>query len=166
MNPVDHDLQRIDAQVRQLVLPTFDEGVAWTIGTRLREIALQRGQAITIELRHAGHTVFRHAMPGTSPANADWARRKRATVELTGRPSYEQFLRSQRDGRNALDSMHLDRRHFADHGGAFPVRMVGAGLLGVVTVSGLPQRDDHDLVVEVLAPLAGVDHAAIRLDPA
>ena len=163
MNPVDIDLQRVEAQVAQLVLPAFDEGTAWAIGSRLRELAALRGQAITIEVRHAGHTVFLSAMPGTAPGNADWARRKRASVELIGRPSYELYLRAQRDGRNSLDSMQLPRRDFADHGGAFPVRVAGGGLVGVVTVSGLPQRDDHNLVVEVLATHAAVDHDAIRL---
>jgi uncharacterized protein (UPF0303 family) len=34
--------------------------------------------------------------------------------------------------------------------GAFPVLVRGVGMLGTVTVSGLPQADDHRLVVDVL----------------
>ncbi|MDF5678200.1 heme-binding protein [Vibrio parahaemolyticus] len=30
------------------------------------------------------------------------------------------------------------------------MRLSGSGLVGVVTVSGLPQLDDHQLVVEIL----------------
>src|SRR5579883_2636195 len=39
---------------------------------------------------------------------------------------------------------------FAAHGGAFPVLVAGVGLVGTVAVSGLPQLEDHLLVVEAL----------------
>lgn len=33
-------------------------------------------------------TVFFHSMRGTTPANADWVRRKRSTVELLHKSTY------------------------------------------------------------------------------
>jgi uncharacterized protein (UPF0303 family) len=36
------------------------------------------------------------------------------------------------------------------HGGAFPVIVHRVGMVGTVAVSGLPQADDHALVVEGL----------------
>ena len=36
------------------------------------------------------------------------------------------------------------------HGGSFPIRVAGVGIVGAVTVSGLPQAQDHALVVEGL----------------
>nr|BFE72411.1 hypothetical protein GCM10020092_057120 [Actinoplanes digitatis] len=44
----------------------------------------------------------------------------------------------------------MDPADFAAHGGAFPVRVPNVGVVGVVTVSGLPQADDHALVVEAI----------------
>ena len=46
---------------------------------------------------------------------------------------------------------------------SFPIVVDGVGCIGAVTVSGLPQRADHDLVVEALADLCGVDLAEVRL---
>jgi uncharacterized protein (UPF0303 family) len=53
---------------------------------------------------------------------------------------------------------------YATHGGSFPLAVEGAGLVGSVTVSGLPQRADHELVVEALCGLLGRDYAELRLE--
>ena len=158
------DLERIDEQLRRLRFTRFDENDAWELGSDLRDRALQRGVAITIEVRIAGSTVFLHAMPGTSPANADWARRKRNVVELLHQPSYAVGLETHRDGRSVLDEMGRPDSEVASHGGSFPIVVEGVGCIGAVTVSGLPQRDDHELVVEALAARCGIDVADVRLD--
>src|SRR5688572_19835896 len=92
------DLDRISEQQRRLHLTAFDEDTAWRLGSDLRQRAIDRGAAVTIEVRLGGNTVFLHAMPGTSPANADWARRKRNVVEWLHRPSYAIGLEAERDG--------------------------------------------------------------------
>jgi uncharacterized protein (UPF0303 family) len=160
---MDADLDIIAEQLRRLRFPAFDERTAWELGRDLRRRASDLGVAVTIEIRLAGATVFLNAMPGTSPANADWARRKRNVVELLQRPSYAIGLEAARDGRSLLDEMGLDPRDVAAHGGAFPIVVDGVGCVGVATVSGLPQRDDHALVVEALAERCAVDLEGARL---
>ena len=157
------DLERIGEQQRRLRLSAFDEDTAWRLGSDLRQRALDRGTAVTIEVRLGGETVFLHAMPGTSPANADWARRKRNVVEMLHRPSYAIGIEAERDGRSVLDLMGLPARDVACHGGSFPIVVDGVGCIGAVTVSGLPERVDHELVVEALAALCAVDLDEIRL---
>jgi uncharacterized protein (UPF0303 family) len=165
VNPadIDADLARLAEQRAAMRLAHFDEADAWALGCDLRARAAAAGAAVTIEVRLLGATVFLNAMPGTAPANADWARRKRNVVELLHEPSYAIGLQGRRDGRSLLDVMGLDARDHADHGGAVPVVVAGVGQVGVATVSGLPQRDDHELVVAALAVMAGVDVAAIAL---
>ena len=157
------DLDRISEQQRRLRLSAFDEDAAWRLGSDLRQRAIERGVAVTIEVRLGGNTVFLHAMPGTSPANADWARRKRNVVEWLHRPSYAIGLEAERDGESVLELMGLPDRDVACHGGSFPIVVEGVGCIGAATVSGLPARVDHELVVEALAALCGVDLAEVRL---
>jgi uncharacterized protein (UPF0303 family) len=60
--------------------------------------------------------------------------------------------------------MALDPRDHAAHGGSFPLLVRGTGCVGAVTVSGLPQRVDHELVVEALAARCGVPLNDVALD--
>jgi uncharacterized protein (UPF0303 family) len=162
---LEDDLRRLAEQEERLVLDRFDADTAWQVGERLRTLARERGQAVTIEIRIARETVFFHAMPGTAPGNADWARRKRNSVELLQQSSYRIGRTLEKEGSSLEEKMGLPLRDHAHAGGAVPVRVKGVGCIGVVTVSGLPQRADHHLVIEVLAPLAGLRPAEIALVP-
>ncbi len=161
---LERDLARIGEQLRRLRFTSFDEDAAWHLGSDLRRRARDRHAAVTIEVRLNGDTVFLHAMPGTTPANADWARRKRNVVEWLHQPSYAVGLHAARDGRSILDMMGLSERDHACHGGSFPIVVDGVGCIGSVTVSGLPQRVDHTMVVEALATAVGIPMGDVALD--
>jgi uncharacterized protein (UPF0303 family) len=157
------DIQRISEQERRLVWVRFDLDRAWQLGSRLRELALTQELALTIEVRLAVETVFFCAMPGVTPANADWARRKRNTVELLHRSSYGVGRTLEQDGQTLLGTMGLAPRDYASHGGSFPIRAMHAGVVGTATVSGAPQRVDHNIVVRAIAELCGVPVDEIAL---
>ncbi|HVJ32024.1 MAG TPA: heme-degrading domain-containing protein [Terriglobia bacterium] len=158
------DLETIRAQEDALVFSHFDADVALQLGLALRDAALAQQVAVTIDIRQGDNILFFHAMPGTAPANADWARRKRNVVELLRRSSYAVGLEIRLTGDPLDGKMALPLRDYAAHGGCFPIRVTGAGHCGTVTVSGLPQREDHKLVVGVLAQMLGKDLAVLKLD--
>jgi len=58
---------------------------------------------------------------------------------------------------------HLSPADFAWVGGSFPITLRGTGVIGSVTVSGLPDREDHQIVVDALCDLLGLERAAYRL---
>lgn len=160
---LEHDLSKLAEQEQRLQFERFGAADAWSLGCTLKSLAESRGQAVTIEIRLGRELVFFHAMPGTAPSNADWARRKRNACELLGRSSYRIGRELEQGGGSLESKMGLPTRDYASHGGAFPLQVRGMGAVGTVTVSGLPQREDHALIVEVLAPLAGVPLAEVVL---
>jgi uncharacterized protein (UPF0303 family) len=164
MTTTTEDLERIALQEKALIFSHFDEASAWILGARIQEICVAKNVAVTIEIRLSGKTVFFYAMPGTTPANADWARRKRNTVELMHRSSYAVGLSLEINGGTLEANMGLPLRDYASHGGSFPIQVAGIGYVGVVTVSGLPQRQDHCVVVMVLAQMCGVNVVDIELE--
>lgn len=148
---LEKELQQVADQEAALVFPEFGSETAWEIGVAIRERALARGEAVTIDIRRGDDIQFFHAMKGTTPENADWARRKRNVVELLRRSSYAVGLDCRIKSESLETRIGLPARDYACHGGCFPIRVINAGFIGTITVSGLPQRDDHNLVVEVIS---------------
>lgn len=158
------DIARIALQEERLQFLGFDATTAWIIGARLREVAESRGAAVAIDIQLHGHPLFFAAMPGTTPNNVDWIRRKRNVVQRFHRSSYAVGLELQQGQKTLADTIGVELRDYAPHGGCFPINLRGTGCVGTITVSGLPQRDDHALVVEVLAEFLGQPLDQLALD--
>jgi uncharacterized protein (UPF0303 family) len=147
---IDSDLEKIALQEKRLQFKTFDAEAAWAIGSALKAAAEKRGAAVAIDIQLLGHPLFAYAMPGTTPDNLDWIRRKRNVVQRYHRSSYAIGLTHQRNQTTLQSKTGLDLKDYAPHGGCFPILLAGTGCIGTITVSGLPQREDHELVVSVL----------------
>jgi uncharacterized protein (UPF0303 family) len=154
---LSQDLEMISKQERELVFPEFDEEMAWKLGSRLREVASTRRFPVAIEIKRFGQPLFYSALAGSTPDNVEWVRRKGNLVARFHRSSYAIGLALKEAKSNLADTYELSSIDYAAHGGSFPLKVAGAGIIGSVTVSGLPQRADHGLVVEVLCGLLGRD---------
>lgn len=146
---------QVEAQEAALVLPEFTHEQAWQLGVRLVELATLRDLPVTVDIRKGTQQVFHAARPGTTPDNDSWVERKVRVVYRFGASSYLVGLRARAKGGDFNTDHGLPLQEYAAHGGAVPVRVRGVGIVGVVTVSGLAQQDDHALVVEALRELVG-----------
>jgi uncharacterized protein (UPF0303 family) len=160
---LSEDLERVALQERELRLPRLDAQVAWELGLRLRTMAQERGLVVVIDVRRFGQPLFYTALEGTTPDNAEWVRRKSNVVARFHRSSYAMGLKLKAKNETLEGQQGLLLADFAVHGGSFPLATADAGVVGSVTVSGLPQRADHELVVEALCSLLGRDFAGLRL---
>lgn len=146
----------IRAQEKRLVLPGFTFDDAWAIGSRLVDLGRQRGLPITIRIVRGDQVLFHAALPGTSADNDMWAQRKANVVRRFGQSSFLVGLVHEQDGTDFSELPWNDGSTYAAHGGSFPAAVGGVGVVGSITVSGLPQADDHALVVEALEQHLGV----------
>nr|WP_030369482.1 heme-degrading domain-containing protein [Streptomyces roseoverticillatus] len=132
---------------RRLTLDRFGNDDAWRLGSLLVGLARERDAAVTIGIRRGAQRLFHCALPGTSADNDAWIARKCRVVERYGESSFLVGARFRAKGRTFEESSRLDPDRYAAHGGAFPLRVRGTGVVGAVAVSGLPQAEDHALVV-------------------
>ena len=135
------------AEAATLIFPHFNEDQAWLLGTMLVAMAQARNLGVVINIRTANRTLFHASLPGSAALNDNWARRKSNTCMMFAESSLLVGARNRAKGQTLADA-GLDQADYADHGGAVPICVTGVGMVAVVTVSGLPQRDDHALVVE------------------
>jgi uncharacterized protein (UPF0303 family) len=140
----------LEAQERRLVFTHFDNTDAWRLGSAMVAAATARELPITIDIRRHGQQLFHVALPGTAPDNDGWIERKVNVVNRFGAASYLVGRRFAARGEQLDESVGVEPRLFAPHGGSFPIRIVDVGVIGSVTVSGLPQAEDHAFVVEMI----------------
>jgi uncharacterized protein (UPF0303 family) len=157
------DLRIIAEQERALVWPRLDADSIWALGSRLRELSLARSAPAAIDIRRFGQVLFSCALPGATPDNAEWIRRKSNVVQRFLRSSYAIGQGLKEAGLTLAEKHGLGDADYATHGGSFPLTVAGAGVVGSITVSGLPQREDHELVVRGLCELLGRDYSRLAL---
>jgi uncharacterized protein (UPF0303 family) len=143
------DIATLEAEAETLVLPLFDEATALDLGTILVGLAKEARLPVVVNIRTPDRVLFHAALPGSAPLNDLWARRKSNTALLFQTASLLAGLRNRAKG-EGVQHHGLDPAHYADHGGAVPIRVAGTGVVAVATVSGLPQVEDHALVVRAI----------------
>ena len=151
---MNHDATvSLDALLREeqlLQFDRFDQDTATALGAALVARARGVSRPVTVEVRQGDTVLFAHAMPGASPDHADWIRRKNNLVKRTGHSSFYTHNEVRQAGGDHDRLPGLDMRDYAAHGGAYPIVVRGRGMVGTVTVSGLPGADDHALAVAAL----------------
>jgi uncharacterized protein (UPF0303 family) len=143
-------LDELAEQESRLVFDRFDEHTAWALGEALRKVALAGALPVAISIRRNGQRLFHAALPGSSADNDGWLERKCAVVDRYGRSSLRVGEEFRVNGGSFDADARLDPSEYAAHGGAFPILVRGTGCVGTVAVSGLPELEDHQLVVEIL----------------
>lgn len=155
--PDDDDLEALLRQEEELQFQGFDNDDAWRLGRALVEAARARSAAVTVDITRNGQQLFHAALPGASADNDEWAKRKARVVQRFAHSSLYVGAKCRAGNTTFEEKYRLDPDIYAAHGGGFPVTVRGTGVVGAVVVSGLPQREDHALVVETLRRFLAAD---------
>jgi uncharacterized protein (UPF0303 family) len=150
MDDIKLSLDDLLRHEQELQFREFDYDDALRLGLKLVERAKELAGPVTIDICRNGQQLFHCALPGTSADNDLWIRRKNNVVNHYGHSSLYVGAQFRSKGSTFEQSSRLDPAQYAAHGGAFPIIVRNVGVVGTVTVSGLPQEEDHRLVVGVL----------------
>jgi uncharacterized protein (UPF0303 family) len=149
------DQANLETEFAELQLASFDETDALRLGQILVDLALAEDLPVVINIRTPDRVLFHAGLPGSAPLNDNWARRKSNTALMFQLPTLLVGRRNQAKD-ESLDRHGLPATDYAEAGGAVPIRVKGVGVVAVATVSGLPQVEDHRLVVRgIRALMAG-----------
>lgn len=143
-------LEKLKEEEEQIQFDRFDNRMAYELGMLLTEEAYRQSLPIAIDICKGEQQWFHHALPGTSKDNDEWIRRKNRVVNRFLHSSYYMGTYYKLHNTDIREKSFLDPAEYAPHGGAFPIIFRNAGVVGTVTVSGLPQKEDHEYVVGML----------------
>jgi uncharacterized protein (UPF0303 family) len=161
---IERDLKKIALQESRLVFERFDANIAWALGCELRKLAESLEAPVVMDISLQDRQLFHCTMIGATADNADWVRRKRNTVLRCHKSSYGIGQKFALEGGSFHEKTGSSLQEYATHGGGFPITLEGLGCIGAITVSGLPQREDHSLVVRVLAEYLGLNLTELVLE--
>jgi len=141
-------LDRLLQEEQELQFKGFHETTAWQLGSQLVDHAMDENLPVTIDIRRGEHQLFHASMKGTSADNDEWVNRKVRLVNRFGHSSFYIGQTLKYKGKTIEESYLIPESEYAPHGGCFPIIVKGTGMVGTITVSGLPQEEDHKLVAE------------------
>jgi uncharacterized protein (UPF0303 family) len=155
MSDEAYSLAELTAEEEELQFPGFTNDDAWALGSALVAAGRARSAPIAVDITRNRHQLFHAALPGATRDNDRWIRRKTRVVDRFGHSSLYMRRASIERGTTFEAEFGLDPARYAAHGGAFPIIVRSVGPVGVVVVSGLPQVEDHRMVVAALRAHAG-----------
>ena len=150
MNEYETLLKELRQQEEEIQFASFTNDTALAIGMALLQEAKRRGKSVAIDITRNGLQLFHFAMEGTSIDNGEWIKRKNNVVTRFGHSSYYIGTSLKNAGQTMEEKYFISSSEYAAHGGAFPLIIRNVGVVGTITVSGLPQQEDHELVVTTL----------------
>ncbi len=144
-------LDSLIAEENLLQFPYFNQKVAWDIGNELRANAIEKHAKVAINISVGEQCLFHCALDGATLDNQEWVRRKSNVTKRFQRSSWYMKHYLEMKGKNIEQASFIDEKDYSPFDGSFPIRVKNTGMIGTITVSGLPQHEDHQLIVDVLS---------------
>ncbi|OBZ97530.1 hypothetical protein ADU59_00490 (plasmid) [Pararhizobium polonicum] len=149
-NTMTYTLDGLAKEQQRILLHRFDYDFVWRLGLAIRQRAATTKAPVAITIAHGTDVAFSLLMPGSTPDNSDWAARKCAVAGRFHRSSLAMRLEAEQGKFDFNRRYRLDDTAFAASGGGVPLILRDGTLIGTVGVSGLPDVEDHQLIIDAL----------------
>jgi len=136
--------------LRKIELDKFDNRIGFAIGLAIVNLAKERNQNIAVQVERLNHIIFLYVDDNLPADKHNWLRRK-ANVAKHFEESSLSVKHDLINGKMTLEkTFALDEKEYLAKGGAIPVFVKHAGMIAVVTVSGLHDEEDHKIIIDAL----------------
>jgi len=146
----DYSTKELLQQEEELALSSFTNEDAISLGQEILKLALNQKAPVIVQVRIGEQIIFHSALTGSSSENDWWINRKYRVVEKFKHSSMYVRVSYEEKNQSFEEDSGLDNELYAAHGGGFPITVSGSGMVGVALVSGLPQVEDHKMIIQGL----------------
>lgn len=131
-------------------LDSFSNAIAMDMGQRIVDLARSRNQAIAVEISRLNQSVFLYVEDGLPADKHNWLRRKANVAKYFEESSLAVRHTLEKRAMTLEKPFGLDEKDYIAKGGSIPVFVKNAGLIATITVSGLRDFEDHEIIIEGL----------------
>ena len=150
MTTGDYSTKELMRQEEDFSFSSFDNDDAIALGQEMLKIATSQKAPVIVQVRIGQQIIFHAALTGTTTENDWWINRKARVVEKFNHSSMYVRVSFEENYQTFEEHSGLDNELYAAHGGGFPIIVAGQGVVGVALVSGLPQVEDHKMIIQGL----------------
>ena len=136
--------------LRKIELKEFSNRIGLEMGLAVLSLAKERNQKIAVEVSRLNNTIFLF-VDDTLPADKhNWLKRK-ANVARHFEESSLSVKNDLINGNMTLEkTFALDEKAYLAKGGSIPIFVTTAGMIATITVSGLRDVEDHQIIIDAL----------------
>ena len=110
----------------------------------------ERNQNVAVKVERLNHTIFIFVDDNLPADKHLWLKRK-ANVTKHFEESSLSIKNDLTNGNMTLEkTFALDQKEYLAKGGSIPIFVKNAGMIAIITVSGLHDKEDHKIIIEAL----------------
>ncbi|MGB1205859.1 MAG: heme-binding protein [Chitinophagales bacterium] len=136
--------------IRKIELDKFDNRIGLEIGLAIFNLAKERKQNIAIQVERLNHVIFLYVDDNLPADKHNWLRRKANVTKHFEESSLSIKYDLKNGNMSLVKTFALEEKEYLAKGGSMPLFVKNAGMIGLVTVSGLHDEEDHKIIIEAL----------------
>ena len=146
-------LEVLGKQEELMIFEHFENYDALKVGTMIAERVKSSERPVAIQIYLDDILVFQYTMKGKENWHYGWASKKYEMVKATGHSSMYAMLQNKYFGE--WKELETDKTKAFACGG-FPIKLKNGDMVGVISISGLVDPQDHEVVVSILSEYSGI----------
>lgn len=136
--------------IERIELKEFSNRLTLEMASEIIDLSKSRNQHIAIEIVRLNHTVFLYIDDSLPMDKHNWLRRKMNVAKRFEESSLSVKNSLQEKNMTLEKTFGLDEKDFLAKGGSIPIFVKGSGMVAIITVSGLHDTEDHNIIIEAL----------------
>ncbi|WP_233899751.1 heme-binding protein [Tenacibaculum piscium] len=139
-----------DNIIKKIELESFSNRVGLEIGMAIVDLAKERQQRVAVKIERLNYTIFLYVDDNLPADKLNWLRRK-ANVVRNFEESSLSVKHQLKKGKMTLNgTFALDSKEYLARGGSIPIFVKNTGMVAIVSVSGLHDKQDHAIIIDGL----------------
>ena len=136
--------------LRKIELDSFNNQLGMEMGLAIIDLAKKKNKNIAVQVERLNHIIFLYVDENLPADKHDWLKRK-ANVSKRFEQSSLSVKNDLVNGNMTLkETFALDDKEYLAKGGSIPVFVKNAGMIAIITVSGLHDEEDHKIIIDAL----------------